>query len=241
MKLKYSIVFIFVAFSAAYYSISFDGYNIDKGFLSVSTFLFAIFSGFFIARQGSRYSSIREKVASFDGDMQSIYRAFGHFGNEAQKKAAEIIKEHYQPILESKEWDYYFTHKTSTVVNTTKLLEEVAGGKNLTSLENAALGRIGIGLHDAQINRKHLVALHQERIPKSQWVLTVILAAILLLTLSAITSQGLIIASIIKGAFATAVIAVILLLLQLDKLKLFEGMIGQSSAQDVLDIIEGKK
>lgn len=58
MKLKYSIFLIFTVFSAAYYSLSFDGYDIDKGFLSVSTFLFAIFSGFFIARQGSRYSSI---------------------------------------------------------------------------------------------------------------------------------------------------------------------------------------
>ena len=241
MKFKYSIILIFAAFSSAYYFISFDGFNIDKGFLSVSTFLFAIFSGFFIARQGSRYSSIREKVASFDGDMQSIYRAFGHFGKEAQSKAAKIVKNHYQPILESKEWDYSFTHKTSTIISLSQLLEDEVGSQNLPSLKNAALGRIGIGLHDAQINRKHLVALHQERIPKSQWVLTIILAAILLLTLSAIASQGMAIASIIKGAFATAVIAVIMLLRQLDKLKLFEGMIGESSAKDILDIMEGKK
>ena len=241
MKFKYSIILIFAAFSSAYYFISFDGFNIDKGFLSVSTFLFAIFSGFFIARQGSRYSSIREKVASFDGDMQSIYRAFGHFGKEAQSKAAKIVKNHYQPILESKEWDYSFTHKTSTIVSLSQLLEDEVGSQNLPSLKNAALGRIGIGLHDAQINRKHLVALHQERIPRSQWVLTIILAAILLLTLSTIASQGMAIASIIKGAFATAVIAVIMLLRQLDKLKLFEGMIGESSAKDILDIMEGKK
>jgi len=61
------------------------------------------------------------------------------------------------------------------------------------------------------------------------------------LTLSTIASQGMAIASIIKGAFATAVIAVIMLLRQLDKLKLFEGMIGESSAKDILDIMEGKK
>ncbi|MEK7635848.1 MAG: hypothetical protein AAB405_02040 [Patescibacteria group bacterium] len=50
-----------------------------------------------------------------------------------------------------------------------------------------------------------------------------------------------VVASIIKAAFATSIISVVFLMRQLDRLKLFEGMIGESSAQDVLDIIAGKK
>ena len=45
----------------------------------------------------------------------------------------------------------------------------------------------------------------------------------------------------LKSAFASSVIFVVILLSQFDRLKFFEGTIGESSAKDVLDIIEGRK
>ena len=65
---------------------------------------------------------------------------------------------------------------------------------------------------------------------------------VLFITLSiTVPSFDFLLPSILKGAFATAIIVVLILLRQLDSLRLFEGIIGEHSAKDVIEIIEGDK
>jgi hypothetical protein len=66
-------IVLFAGLSYAYYRFDFilESHNL---FLSLSTFLFAIFSGFFIARQGRRYSQLRDEISRFDGSASAIYR-----------------------------------------------------------------------------------------------------------------------------------------------------------------------
>ncbi len=90
---------IFLGLSVLYYYQPFgyiDNYEI---LLTISTFLFSIFTGFFIARQGNRYSAIRNRITEFDGNMSSIYRQFSHLTNELQKEVKKIIQDHYLKIL----------------------------------------------------------------------------------------------------------------------------------------------
>ena len=47
--------------------------------------------------------------------------------------------------------------------------------------------------------------------------------------------------TIMKGIFGALIIQVVILLYELDTLKLFESTLGESSAKDILDIIKGKK
>lgn len=115
--LKYLAIILFIVLSTVYYFISFGANNSSQIFLTISTFLFAIFAGFFISRQGSRYSAIRDQIAKFDGEMSSIFRQFGHLSIKAQDKAKEIIKKHYQKILTNKAWDYHFLHKSNTITS----------------------------------------------------------------------------------------------------------------------------
>ena len=86
-----------------------------------------------------------------------------------------------------------------------------------------------------------MVSLREERIPIFQWLLILIIAAILIVTVSTITSVSSWVISLIKAAFVSSVFVAVILLRQLDNLKLFSGKIGEFSAQDVINIIEGKK
>ena len=86
-----------------------------------------------------------------------------------------------------------------------------------------------------------MVSLREERIPIFQWLLILIIAAILIVTVSTITSVSSWVISLIKAAFVSSVFVAVILLRQFDNLKLFSGKIGEFSAQDVINIIEGKK
>jgi len=234
------ILITLVAFICLYYFIPIRG-NFDKTFITISTFVFTICTGFFISRQGSRYSEIRKSVSNIDGNFSSIYRSSGHLGIEVQKKVGLIIKNYYQNILESKIWNYNLTHKTTTLTDIHKLLESVAIG-TLSPIASAAVARLILCLGNIQLERKTLVALCEERIPLFQWITTYFLSFTLLFTLFvAISSNNLFVESFLKGVFSTSVVIIIILLKQLDRLELFEGIIGEHSARDVIEIIENKK
>lgn len=238
---RFVIILIFIIFLAVYYYTDFETGTDVKIFLTISTFLFSIFTGFFISRQNKRYSDLRDQISRFDGNMSSIYRTSGHLGQETQKGIGKALKNHYQPILERKEWDYYFTHKTSTITSIHNIFGKRVGQDKLTSMPGYALNRMIASLRDAQLVRKTLVALHHERVPGFQWVLLGLLTIILLITLSTIDSQFLFIPTLIKAIFASSVITVLFILHQLDNLIFFKGVIGERSAQDVVDIIDEKK
>jgi hypothetical protein len=210
-------------------------------FLTIATFLFAIFTGFFIARQGKRYSTIRDQITNFDGEMSAIFRNFGHFSKNTQEKAKKIIKNHYTKILNNKAWDYQFTHKSTTLVSLHELCEKTTKNKALPSLQHLALQRILEALRNLQKIRKNMISLHNERIPAFQFVLVYFLAIILLITVSIIPSTQYLLGSILKGAFSSSIIFVIILLHEFDRLKFFEGTIGENSAQDILNIFAGKR
>ena len=241
MKKVIKVILIIIVLLFVY---SFPHFNLgisSQTFLIIATFIFTIFTGFFISRQGQRYSSIRDQVSQFDGELTAIYRQLGHIGVNYQKEVAKIIKKHHSLILKNKAWDYHFSHKSTTITDIHKLVEKATKNKALLSLKTLALQRILFSLRDLQNLRKRMVALHNERIPKPQWVLVYFLAAILLLTVLSIPSQFNMLASILKTSFIIAVFFVIFLLKRFDNLHFFEATIGEKSAEDIINILEGKK
>lgn len=237
--LEICLIIVFVLLTVCYYNNSF-GTEVDKVFITLSTFLFALFSGFFISRQSGRYGEIRKLTADFDGTMSAIYRAMGHFGSDVQKKTGEIIKNHYEMILK-RGWDYPFTHKTTTITDLHRLTEEAIKENGLDGIKSSVVSRNMVGLGDLQKIRKNMVALREERIPLFQWLLVYIVAVILIITVSTLPSMNSLMSSLIKAAFVSSVLVAVVLLKQLDSLKLFSGAIGENSAKDVVNIIAGKK
>ncbi|HJV32671.1 MAG TPA: hypothetical protein VJ694_01460 [Patescibacteria group bacterium] len=230
---------IFAALTAAYHFLSLR-VTLDEGnlLLTISSFLFAIFTGFFMSRQGERYSAIREAIAEFDGNMTALYRDFGHLSKELQARAADIIRRHYATILEKRAWDWHFVNKSDTITSLHAVLDD-AGVHDAPEVQEQAIEGVRGALDQLQIVRKSMIGLHVERIPAFQWTLIVILAAVLLASISGVPST--LLGSILKGAFGTSVVLVIMLLRDFDGLRFFEGAIGTSSAQDILGILEGKK
>ena len=209
--------------------------------LTVSTFLFAIFAGFFIARQGNRYNEIRKQLSRYDGELTAIYRSIGHIDPEMQDQAKKIIRQTHDKIIETQQWDYMFTHKTTTITDLHDLINENIDDSNLTDDDFLAAQNIITSLEQLQIVRKQLVSLHIERIPRFQWGFLVLLAVILILTLSTIPTNSVLTGSILKAAFGSCVFLVLVLLWEFDNLVFFGGNIGTRSSQDMIDIFEGKK
>ncbi len=238
--LQVFLAVLFVVLSAIYYNLLLDFTSIDKVFLTLSTFLFALLAGFFISRQAGRYSELRKLTANFDGDMSSIYRAFGHFSTETQIAAGSVIKKYYEKIV-SGGWDYPLVHKTTTLTDLHKEIGQAAEKYGPDGVRGATITRIMFVLSDLQKVRKGMVALRDERIPSFQWMLVYMLTVILILVVSTIDSYSLLLGSIVKSAFVIVVISVVILLKKLDSLQLFSGSIGEASAKDVVAIIEGNK
>jgi len=230
------IILSLIVLSFFYYSYHIK--ELDKTFLTISTFVFSIFTGFFISRQDSRYDKIRQNLSQFDGDMSSIYRVLCHLGPTVQKRAGEIISAHYGKVINNDSWDNHIIRESTTVTDLHALISDETAGKKLTNLQNATIARVLLALHDIQITRKGFIASYQERLPKGQWILIDGLALIVLVNISAINSQFLLFTSVLKAAFGTAIILTLILLRQLDNLALFEGTVGEDSARDVVNIID---
>jgi hypothetical protein len=239
--MQFLLLSLFIILSAIYYWIDFGAESTDKVFITITTFFFSIFTGFFITRQGTRYTKIREIISTFDGKMSGIYRVAGNISVSIQEKVGDIIKDHYQKIIDAEAWDYHFNNKSNTISNIHIVLEQEVGGVKQESLRNQSVGRILSNLSDCQVLRKNMVMLYQERIPSFQWFLIFFFVMILLSTISVIPSHTFFLGSVLKSAFAVSILAVIIILFNLDDLHLFEKFIGENSAKDVMNIIVGKK
>ena len=231
---------ILPSLSFIYYNIAFAE-PVDKVFLSISTFLYSIFTGFFVSRQASRFNRIRETVTEFDGLMSNIYRTSGHISESLQKEIGSIIQSHYKKIFSSKKWDYHFTHKSSTLSKIHLLLDEHVEEDKVTKLSNQSIGVIVKNLDAAQGTRKSMLALSHERVPLEQWALIIFFVIMLMGTVSTLPSVNLLWPSVLKAAFVVSVISVMFILYRLNNLAFTEEIMGAKSAQDVLDIIKGEK
>ncbi|MCF7843754.1 hypothetical protein K9M47_02555 [Candidatus Gracilibacteria bacterium] len=232
---------IFVIFSYVYFKLPQAIPQVDKIYITITTFFFSIFTGFFVSQQMSRYSKIRSVISNFDGRMSGIYRASENISKDVMDSIGKIISKHYKKMMKEGEWNYHLTHKSNTMASIHTILEEKVGDAKVEGLRAQALGKVLNNLSDCEVSRKSMVMLYQERIPAFQWFIITFFILVLILVVSAIPSQGLILESILKSAFCVSILSVASILYHLDNLHLFEDFIGENSAQDVLDLIKGKK
>jgi len=243
MKNYFSLILIVVVLptlTILFYLYSF-AQEVDRIFLSISTFLYSIFAGFFISRQASRFNKVRESVTKFDGLMSNIYRSSGHISKELQSEIAVVVKHRYEQIFSSKQWNYHLTHQSSTISEIHALLDAHIEEKEVTKLSNQAIGAIVKNLGAAQDTRKRLIALSRERVPFDQWILITFFVLMLIGTVSAIPSQAVLFPSLLKAAFIISVLSVMYILYRLNNLMYTEKIMGEESARDVIEIIEGTK
>ena len=138
--------------------------------------------------------------------------------------------------------DWTLTFRNSRILDS---LDELLNASKQTkdvqksSIKHESRDEILGSLREAQIIRKNLISLQEERISRPQWILVYILAIVLLITIITTTqSTGLIIGSVLKAALSSAVLFSVILLKKLNDLTLFDDTIGESSAIDVVEVIK---
>lgn len=232
-------VLLFVISSLAYITYTLPSpFSVNSVYLSLTTFLFSIFNGFFIARQANRYNDIRNYISKTDANLTSIYRESTHVGKQFTKKIGTVILEYYG--MRKRGWDDYINHKSTTITDLHKLIHNEYK-KESAGIHGEAMRKMLIVLDDLQVQRKALITLHEERVTRYQYTIVLLLAFVLIAAFFAVDTEGNLIESIIKSVLISTVGVVVWTLHQFDELRIFEGMVGEHSARDVLDIIEGNK
>ena len=214
---------------------------LNQIYIEMAIFLFSVIAGFTISRQNNRYRQIIEEITSFDGSISAIYREFGFLSPEYQEAFKCIAVEHYRPLIQEHKWDFNIRNKSSTLTHTYDLLQKATTEFATQPEKLLSIEEIKRLLSGMQLNRKDMIALHAERMPQFQWFVIYFLAAMLILTISSESSYGLMIESLLKASFFTSIVATIVMLHRLDTLDLFESFLGEHSAQDVIDIFDGKR
>lgn len=233
------LVIMIPVFTVLFYAIPMS-YELDRIYLTTVTFLFSIFTGFFITQQGKRFHSIREAVTSFDGKVSNIYRTSKHIDDGLQAHIGEILTRHYTDILQSKQWDHYYTQRSTTLQELHDALDEHIKEEAVNKVANQSLGSIIKGLDACQQVRKRVLALREEVIPKEQWLLISFFALILLASVSILPSHGELLPSLIKASYIASISAVLFILYRLNSLNFSESLMGEHSANDVLRIIRNE-
>jgi len=235
------ILISLITLSIIYFNIPYTYGSIDPVFLTISTFMYATISGFFIARQGAKYTTIRRGLAEYDGRMQDIYRSASGISQKLKEDMGTVLLKNYGKMLKHTSWDkglfgaemFLIQQLNAAIQNYFATSPEPI--KN--ELQSRYLSNITSGFSHAQMIRKQLMLLREERITYFQWFLVQILAALLLFIISLTPSMGLLAASTVKAASVIAVLFVVIILHRLENLKLFEAIVGETSAQDLIDII----
>ncbi len=201
-----------------------------------TVFFFTLFSGFFITRQNDRYSEVAEQISTTDGYFSYLYRISGLIPR-VQKEIREIIREHYQKIVESNNWAYHVVNPSTTLTRVAHALASITEKENENVAVAAAWPFTFEVIADLQLTRKKTMMLAHEKLLTFQWALIYILGLLLIVSFNFIPTHGTFI-NLLKIVFGISVLLVILLLKQLDDLSLFGKGFNKKTAEDIFRIID---
>lgn len=200
-----------------------------KLILTVSTFLFAILAGFFIARASSRFNEIRRTVGTEDALFLSLYKTSQIYGKKFTDKIRDLMDKYY--IIS---YDVELGTQSAYKENRSyfmKMWDLVTKFKTKASIELLEI------LRDLEINRNLASTTSKEKISKGQWAILIILSLIILFSLFYLKTNETY--SIIITILLSTVLAIVLLILRdLQNLK-FGGektLLGESG-QEVFESI----
>ncbi len=210
--------------------------EITSELIVASVFFFALFSGFFIARQNDRYTKIVDIIAERDGLFSYLYRVFGMVPR-IQNEMREIIRKHYDKILHSNNWAYNEFNPSTTISRITRLMSSLTAGEKAQIAGVSPFDGVWQRVCELQQNRKKIIAAYNERLLLFQWILVYIFAGLVVLSFSFLQTD-LFLVDGLKIIFGTAVFLVIILIKQLDDLSIFGKDFSKHIARDVIRILD---
>ena len=207
-----------------------------KEIVASAVFFYALFSGFFIARQNERHTRIAGILADRDGAFSHLYR-ISEFIPKIQKEVREIIRNHYEKILESNNWAYHELNPSMTITRLVRAFGSITNEEAAPPKVSVFYRTIWNAIFQLQQLRKRIIAAYNERLGFFPWIIIYTLAGILLFSFDFIPSDSFMI-DIMKVVFGTSVFLVIILIKQLDSMAIFGKDFSRKIAQDVLRILD---
>ncbi len=234
MSIEKNIIIFVVVFSfITLLTPTFDRLIDIEIFLTVSTFLFGIFSGFFIANRWGRYSRMKTLLTNETGDLISIYKISKLIGNNFSKKISDIIDNY---LIETFKYEVYEYHE-KTEKFFYEIFNQIEKIKPKTHQQKEATGLIMWQLKDMPRDREELFLLGRSKMPKFMFPIIWFLAFVIIFCLFYIRIST-IASSIITILLSTCVVLVILVLRDLNNLKWGERSLAFEIYHRVFDAID---
>ncbi len=205
--------------------------------LTVSSFLFAIFTGFFISRASSRYDKILEILSDEDAEWVTVYRNSKNIEESFLEQVREIMDKYYTTAEDYFEESYYkpTIKYLDQIYNLTKKQYEKFLGKSKTG-NPIMLSQIMNSLSRIEKLRNRNSVMKQERITKGQWTILLFLGTIIIFSLFFMRTPE-IFSQITTIILSTTVVLVIFLLRDLENMKLIGKYVTVESSQEILDML----
>lgn len=199
--------------------------------LTISSFVFAILVGFFIARASSRFSEMRDAVAKEDALFLSFYKTAQAQGATFSAKIRDLIDRYYRIS-----YDHELTHYTykETTPMFIQMWDETV---RLRPKKPEAYDRLYDTLTDLESCRNSAASISKEKINRGQWMILLILSAIILSSLFYLKTDE-VYSVVVTILLSSSLVVVVLLLRDLQNFKFgVEGGLLEESGEEVFDAI----
>jgi len=199
--------------------------------LTISTFLFAILVGFFLSRLNSRFDRMRDLIAKQDADWLSFYEMSIFLGKGFSKKVRELIDRYLITSYDFKLGEAY-KQTARPLHNVYKELKElkISNKRNAKDIFDNAVDK----LSEIEEDRNASSVLSLERLTRGQWLVLLILAAIIVFCVFVLLRQE-IYSKIITVLLSTILVLILLMMRDLQNLKLSGRETGFESGQEVFE------
>lgn len=204
--------------------------NIDV-ILTIATFLFAILSGFFISRLGSRYDQIRTLVSSEDAYFLSLYKNAQIYGGEFAKKIGDLIDQYYIASFDIALTNYGYKHNSKYYL---QMWDELAVIKKYRS--ESAYQNLADTLTSIEEFRNTAATVSKEKLGTGHWAILFLLTAIILFSIFCLRTDAFYF-QVITVLFSTVLILVLLIIRDLQNLMLGGQALLEESGQEIFELI----
>jgi len=202
--------------------------------LTISTFLFAIIAGFFIARLNSRYDKMREFVADEDSYFLSLYKTSKFFGKKIEKKVTDHIDDYYVTVFDYDLGTYKVSSKHFHAIYDE--LNKIELSKKGQKAQQSFDDMVGY-LSKIEVSRNKASVIFSEKLSSGQWIILLTLVGIIIFSQFVLRVPELY-SHIVTVLLTTVLILVLLMMRDLQKFRLGGELLLTESGQEIFDFME---
>jgi len=203
-----------------------------KLLLTISTFLYGIFAGFIIASRMSRFTRFRDLLTNETGFLISLYEYSKLAGEKFSKKIADIIDDY---VVEGFLYEVYEYHR-KTEASFYAIFDAIRDFNPVNENQREAISQMRWIIRDMPKDREEMYLLEEDKISNLLGITLILLSSVILFCLFFLRVNT-IYSDIITVILPTSIILVLILIRDLDQLKISNYAIDYGIYFRLFDII----